>query len=175
MLWTTQKWLHTHTLASTHSFKFQFECHIWHRKYCLMKPSIHEHAVEFSVNYYLWLFSVDFVQWTTAISQLIVMQCLSVLQSTEMPTPSEQNSPLNLMRYIATSSRNTLFGSRLDKPSAGHHNCVELEKQPDDVRETSSAVQYSEHSRDGQVKIVRHKVNFIFYAVQSSDIKRIWG
>lgn len=26
-----------------------------------------------------------------------------------------------------TSSLNTLFGSRLDKPSAGHHNCVELE------------------------------------------------
>lgn len=47
-----------------------------------------------------------------------------------------------------TSSLNTLFGSRLDKPSAGHHNCVELEIQLDDVRETSSAA-YSAHSRDG--------------------------
>lgn len=168
---------HTHTYTYTHAW-FQVPVSVPHMAQKILPndaPRI-EHEVDFSVNYYLCLFSVDFVQWTTAISQLIVMQCQSLmsLSANGNANTIRTKQSIELDATIATSSLNTLFGSRLDKPSAGHHNCVELEKQPDDVRETSSAVLYSEHSRDRQLKLGIHSKYLVFYAVRSSNIERVW-
>lgn len=94
-----------------------------------MKPS-HTNSVRWviiSVSLFGWLCTA------ISISQLIVMQSLSGV-SLSGPLPGNGNA--NTIRTkqsnelddaTTTSSLNTLFGSRLDKPSAGHHNCVELE------------------------------------------------
>lgn len=167
---------HTHIHTHTHSFKFQFQCHIWHRKYCLMKPSIRTRSRFFSellfVSLFGWLCTMNNSNFSA--------NCYAMSVSHESPSANgnantiRTKQSIELDATIATSSLNTLFGSRLDKPSAGHHNCVELEKQPDDVRETSSAVLYSEHSRDRQLKLGIHSIYLVFYAVRSSNIEWVW-